>query len=213
MKKLFMMLVIVMSVLLVSMISNNYVKAETSYLTFQSLRLSKGKLLSNFTNDDYKNYYEKVDKRKFMGWQTYYANQNVKCSYVSKTVFSYYNRGTSKITYTYNLTDSLTEKFSISASGSISYSGQSQGTKTFKHGLQTALKLEVDYNNTKQTTTKENLDIVIDPKSVATLKIVGEGKLYNGVAANYVFWIRTRKGGFEYFIVTTEYPRLEVLPI
>jgi hypothetical protein len=26
-------------------------------------------------------------------------------------------------------------------------------------------------------------------------------------------WIRIERGGFEYFVVTTQYPRLEVLPI
>ena len=213
MTKLFILVLLVFSAVLITNILTKNVHAETSYLTFQTIRLDRGKLLSKYSDSEYDKYYKYVDKRKMFGWRTYYVNKDVHCSYVSKTVFSYYNRGTSKINYTYNLTDVTTEKFSISSSGSISYSGQSQGTKTFKHGLQSALKLDIDYSKQNQTTTKTNLEITVDPLSVATLKIIGEGRISNGVACDYFFWIRTHRGGFEYFIVSTEYPRLEVLPI
>ena len=75
--------------------------------------------------------------------------------------------------------------------------------------------MKINVSNETVTTTKEEntLQIVIDPKTVANLKVVGEGRVTNGVAAYYVFWIRTQRGGFEYFVVTTQYPRLEVLPI
>ena len=189
------------------------VKADTSYTAFQTLTLEEGKLLSDFTESEYETNYKKIEKRRFMGWRTYDINKNVKAKYISKTVFSYYNSGTSRITYTYNLAETETSKFSVSVSGSISYSGTSTGNKSFKHSLQTALKIDTDYQSTSSSTTKENLDIIIDPGSVATLKIMGEGYLTNGVGAHYFFWIRTEKGGYEYFIVSTEYPRLEVLPI
>ena len=189
-------------------------KASKTYLQFQELHLDRGHLLSTYTDSEYEKYYKNVTKTKFMGWRTYEVYKDVHCSFVSKTIFSYYNRGTSKITYTYNLSETETEKFSISASGSISYSLQTNKEKAqFKHGLQAALKLDVNYDKQKTITEKKNLDIVVDPNSVANLKILGEGKLTNGVAAYYFCFIRMKKGGFEYFIVTTEYPRLEVLPI
>ena len=42
---------------------------------------------------------------------------------------------------------------------------------------------------------------------------MGEGLISNGVAANYLFWIRTAKGGYEVFTVTTQYYRLEMVKI
>lgn len=188
--------------------------AESSYTSFQQLNLDRGTMLADFTNEDYEDYYEYVNKRKFSGWNIHYVNKDIKAKYVSKTVFSYYNNGTSSIKYSYNLAETSTSKFSVSVTGSISYSGSTNNTKaSFKHGLQAALKLDTEYSVSESSTVKENLDIIIDPNSVATLKIMGEGYLTNGVGAKYFFWIRLRRGGFEYFTVSTEYPRLEVLPI
>ena len=56
---------------------------------------------------------------------------------------------------------------------------------------------------------KYNIEFEIDPGTQVDLYVYGEGKLTNGVAANYIFWIRERRGGFEYFVVTTQYQRLE----
>ena len=45
------------------------------------------------------------------------------------------------------------------------------------------------------------------------LYIYGEGRISNGVAAKYFFWIRRNLGGFEYFEMTTSYQRLEKVKI
>ena len=204
-------LLLLLFTLLLFCLQNN-VSAENSYTAFQEITLERGKMLADFTEEEYDKYYEKVNKRCFWGWRTYYVNENIKAKYISETIFSYYNNGTSSITYTYNLTKSETAKLSISGTGSISYS--LNGTKkTFKNGLSAALKLEADYSKTSQTSEASSFKLVIEPNTVANLRIVGEGKLSNGVASKYIFWIRNSIGGFEYFIVTTEYPRLEVLPI
>ena len=47
---------------------------------------------------------------------------------------------------------------------------------------------------------------------MANLYVYGEGLISNGVAANYLFWIRTKRGG-EIFYVTTQYYRLEKVTI
>ena len=170
------------------------VKASESYDTFQEVEIYKGKMLKDYTDKEYKNYYKKVDKRKFWGWRTYVVNKDIKAKFVSETVFSYYNNGITPITYKYKLSESKVSKYSISATGTIGYD-VSGNSKKFKHKLDSELQ------------------IVIDPSTVANLRIVGEGKITNGVGAYYICWVRTQKGGFEYFIVTTQYPRLEVLPI
>lgn len=187
-------------------------RAESNYQNFQEINLSEGKMLDSYTDKEYKQYYKKVEKRKFWGWRIYYVNRNIETTYISETVFSYYNNGTSTIKYDYSLKESNTSKLSVSGTGSISYS--LNGTKnSFKHGLDAALKLESSYSNSSAVEMKKDLSIDVEPNTVANLKIVGEGKLTNGVAANYIFWIRTNKGGFEYFVITTQYPRLEVLPL
>ena len=188
------------------------VDASETYDTFQEIQITKGNMLSDFSEKEYKSYYKKVEKRKFWGWRTYVVNKNIKAKFVSETVFSYYNNGETPITYKYQLSESKVNKYSISATGSIGYDMNGE-VKKFKHKLGTELK--IDYNSQVSLTKDEQtkLEILIDPKTVANLKIVGEGKITNGVGAYYICWIRSQKGGFEYFVVTTQYPRLEVLPI
>lgn len=209
MKKIIILIFVLFGIYLYDLVELN---AANDYNAFQELEISGGKLLKNYTKSEYKDYYKKVSKRKFSGWRIYHVNKDIKCKFISDTVFSYYNDGKSAITYTYSLAEKSVEDISFSASGDISYTF-SATKKSFKNGLQSALKLDKTYSKSTTINKEEDLKIVVEPKTVANLKIVGEGKLYNGVAASYFFWIRTRKGGFEYFIVTTKYPRLEVLPI
>ena len=188
------------------------VKASESYDTFQEVEIYKGKMLKDYTDKEYTTYYKKIDKRKFWGWRTYVVNKDIKAKFISETVFSYYNNGITPITYKYKLSESKVSKYSISATGTIGYD-VSGNSKKFKHKLDSELK--INYQASTQTTKEEatDLQIVIDPNTVANLRIVGEGKITNGVAAYYVCWVRSQRGGFEYFVVTTQYPRLEVLPI
>ena len=203
---------LLISIFLFLIMVSKTVKASEGYDTFQEIELSSGKLLQDFNQKDYEKYYKKVDKRRFWGWNVQTVNSNVKAKFVSETVFSYYNNGTTPITYEYELSKTEVNKFSISATGTIKYKIDGTVAK-FKNNLDSEVKISV--SNEKVTTTNEEntLQIVIDPKTVANLKVVGEARVTNGLAAYYVFWIRTQRGGFEYFVVTTQYPRLEVLPI
>ena len=188
------------------------VDASEGYDTFQEIELSSGKLLRDYTEEEYNEYFQSVDKRKFWGWNVKTVNGNIKVKFLSETVFSYYNNGNTPITYEYELSKTVVNKFSISSSGTIKYKMDGTVAK-FKNNLDSEVKINVT-NEVASTTKEENtLQIIIDPKTVANLKVVGEGRVTNGVAAYYVFWIRTQRGGFEYFVVTTQYPRLEVLPI
>ena len=188
------------------------VDASEGYDTFQEIELSSGKLLRDYTEEEYNEYFQSVDKRKFWGWNVKTVNGNIKAKFLSETVFSYYNNGNTPITYEYELSKTVVNKFSISSSGTIKYKMDGTVAK-FKNNLDSEVKINVT-NEVASTTKEENtLQIIIDPKTVANLKVVGEGRVTNGVAAYYVFWIRTQRGGFEYFVVTTQYPRLEVLPI
>ena len=203
---------LIISIFLFLLVVTPKVEASENYNSFQEIEISKGKMLSDYTTSDYNKYYKEVDKRKFWGWRVNTVNKNVKAKFTSETVFSYYNNGKTPITYKYELSKTVVDKFSISATGTIKYKTEGNTTK-FKHNLDTEVKINV----TKEvvTTTKEenNLEIIIDPMTVANLRILGEATVTNGVAAYYILWIRIERGGFEYFVVTTQYPRLEVLPI
>lgn len=204
--------ILIISIFLFLFIVNKNVYASEGYDTFQEIEINSGKLLREYTKADYTKHYKKVDKRKFWGWRVNTVNSNVKAKFLSETVFSYYNNGTTPITYKYELSRTVVNKFNISATGNIKYK-MDGSTAKFKHNLDAEVKINVTNEVVTTTSEENNLEIVIDPKTVANLKIVGEGRVTNGVAAYYIFWVRVQRGGFEYFVVTTQYPRLEVLPI
>lgn len=204
--------ILIISIFLFLLVFVKKVEANENYDTFQEIEISSGMMLEDFTEDDYATFYGFVEQRKFWGWRTYVVNKNVKAKFISETVFSYYNNGSTPITYKYELDKTVINKYSISATGNIKYN-MNGSTAKFKYNLDSEIKVNI--TNEQTTTTKEEnaLQIVIDPKTVANLKVVGEARITNGVGAYYIFWIRIQKGGFEYFVVTTQYPRLEVLPI
>ncbi len=187
---------------------SNTAHAKTNYQTFESLALESGELLADFSSADLKKYYQKVDSRKFMGWRTYTVHKNIKVSYVTETLFSYYNDGYTPIKYSYKLDSKTSTKLKLTATGSIGI--KTQNTKqNFKNNLDGALKLTAEYQTTGDTSETYSVSLEVDPGTQVDLYIYGEGVITNGVAANYLFWIRTHRGGFEAFAVTTQYQRLE----
>jgi len=182
--------------------------ASSDYLSYESLEVSKGKLLSEFSDKEYKDYYKKVDGRKFMGWQTHKVHNAVKATYVTETLFSYYNDGFTPIDYKYKLDRKVSSKLALSASGTIGIKSAKDG-KGFKNNLDGSLKLSADYTVNKEDKETFDVSLKVDPGTQVDLYIYGEGKITNGVAARYVFWIRSERGGFEIFVVTTQYQRLE----
>jgi len=184
------------------------VSADSNYHAYENIEISSGQLLEDFTDDDYKTYYKQVTKRKFMGWKNYTVNKNIEASYITETKFSYYNDGYTAISYKYTLEETSTSKLALSASGSISI--KTTSTKTaFKNNLDGALKLSADYTQTKTEKATYELEFDVDPGTQVDLYIYGEGKITNGVAARYFCWQRVQKGGYELFLVTTQYQRLE----
>ena len=203
---------LIISIFLFLLVVCKEVKASEDYNTFQEIEISSGKMLSDFTEEEYNKYFKQVDKRKFWGWRVNTINKKIKAKFISETVFSYYNNGLTPITYKYELSKSVVDKYSISATGTIKYNLEGKTTK-FKHNLDTEVKINVSNEVVNTTKEENNLEIIIDPMTVANLRILGEAYVTNGVAAYYIFWLRIQRGGFEYFVVTTQYPRLEVLPI
>jgi len=182
--------------------------ANSSYHSYESITMNEGKLLQDFSKEDYKSYYKEVSKRKFFGWSIHKVNSNSKVTYVKETLFSYYNDGYTPIEYTFKMDRKQTTKISLSASGSIGLKNQTD-TKGFKNNLDTSLKLTAEYTQTTEDKESYELEFKVDPGTQVDLFIYGEGKITNGVAARYLCWIRLDQGGFEIFLVTTQYQRLE----
>lgn len=205
-----MMKKIVFSVLffMVTFVCMPKIEADSNYHAYEEITLSSGKLLDDFSDSDYKKYYKKVNKRKFMGWRTYVVNDDVDASYITETMFSYYNDGYTPISYAYTLEQSSQSKLALSASGSISVKSSSTNVK-FKNNLEGSIKLSADYQITTNEKETYEIEFDVDPGTQVNLYIYGEGVVTNGVAARYFFWTRAQKGGFELFLVTTQYQRLE----
>lgn len=170
------------------------------------------KQLKDFTESDYDTYYQKVNKRKFSGWQNHIISQDTKVKFISQTMFVYHNDGKNSIDYHYKSKVKETRQYDIAVSGSLGIN-LNKNEKTFKNGLTASLKVDFKYKNQVETQEDVDLKIKIEPKTKLRYYYYGEGHITTGVAARYLFFIRRERGGFEIFNVTTHYPRLEILPI
>lgn len=181
---------------------------SASYEQFESFQLVSGKTLSEFTEKDYERYHPYVMRPKWMGYRVMTVHSRLKANYVKETLFSYYNDGFTPIDYTFKSTYTMSKTIQVTVSGSLSYGG-TLTEKTFKKGLDSALKITSDYKQSESETRTIEVKIKVDPQTQVDLYVYGEGYLTNGVAAEYLFFFRKHIGGFEYFEVTTEYQRLE----
>lgn len=184
------------------------IHGSAQYQTYESIEMVTGKMLEDYTEKEYQTHYDKVNKRLFFGWRVHKVHENIKATYVTETLFSYYNDGYTPIEYTYTLSRKETSKLGLSATGSIALS-QTKGDKLFKNNLDSSLKLSADYQVTTEDKETYEIELKVDPGTQVNLYTYGEGKITNGVAARYVLFVRMEMGGFEVFLVTTQYQRLE----
>lgn len=170
-------------------------------ITFDDTR---NKLLKGYSQEDYKEYYDLIPKRYFMGWKLLIVTKNQPVDFISETKLKIFNTGYSTIKHDITLKTDEKTKLQISASGSISVSVKGD-IKKFKGGLDGDIKAAVDYEKTETSSEEYVFKITVDPGTYVTIVTRGEGLVSNGVAKNYLFWIMTKKGGWETFTVTTEY--------
>jgi hypothetical protein len=162
------------------------------------------KLLKEYTQGDYTGYYNLIPTHCFMGWKLVIVNKNQPVHFISETKLKIYNSGYSTIKHDITLKSTEETKFQISASGSISVSIKGD-VKKFKGGLDGDVKASVDYEKKVTTSEEYVFKITVDPGTYITIITKGEGLVSNGIAKNYFFWIQTNKGGWETFVVTTEF--------
>lgn len=180
------------------------------YTTFQDIEMeNKGaKLLENYATSDYDKYYKKLGGKRFWGWKTYIAYENEKCAFTRETLYVIVNDGDTAVEESIKFSKEGSIKKHYGSSGSLELAGNGTA-KGFKLGLEE--KIDANMSATISSSMEEvySIKIKVDPQTKLTIAIVGEGKVTNGVGKYYRFFKNVRKGGWEIFLVTTEYYYIE----
>jgi len=180
-------------------------KAE-EYQNYQEIIFDNDEayLIKDLKDSDYKELYKEIKKKKFMGWIIDVVNENEPVEFISETKLKVHNNGYTSIKQDISLETKEETKYQISASGGIKLQVKGD-VKKFKGTVDADIKASVSYS--KLTTSKETYEfqIIIDPNTYVKIITRGTGEVNNGVGKYYFFWINTKKGGWETFIVETEY--------
>lgn len=198
-------LLIVFALTLVLILSVQPVRAD-EYQNYQEIIFDEDgyQLLKEYSRDDYKSYYSNFNKKYFMGWRILTVTKNAKVEFLSETKLKIYNNGYSTIKHNITLETKEDTKFQVSVTGELGIKVDGN-VKKFKGGLDADIKGTIQY--TKSTSASESYEfvIIVDPGTYVSIVTRGTGEVSNGVAKHYLFWIETKKGGWETFVVTTEY--------
>ena len=90
------------------------VNANTdNYQTFVEIMMNEGKLLKNFTEEEYDAMIDKIKNHKFAGVSIYIENNNIDASYISNTLYSVENNGSTDVTYDIEITVETNNKISF----------------------------------------------------------------------------------------------------
>lgn len=212
MKKILILCMIVVFINVLFNVKKASAQQLSDYLSFSSINVSDGKMLRDYNQNEINEALRRTKKRKFKGWNYEIFQKNVPVSFISKTIFSIYNDGTTPIKYKVQVGQEETLKTSISKTGNLSYNLKGD-IKKFRNGLDASIKIECSYSKTDLLKKQETLDLDIDPNTICLVYIKGEGLLTNGVARYYELWMTQEKGGFEYFVITNSYIRIEKIKL
>lgn len=178
----------------------------SEYVSYQEINFlyDGARLLEDYTEDDYDRYYEKMSGRKFWGWKTFKAQDGEPVEFIKETLFVIKNDGDTEIAQAFKFGQKETVKKQYGVSGSLGLKGKGSDKK-FELGLEE--KLSFDATGVSTTIIDESVEIKvkIDPGTQLIVQIHGEGKVSNGVAKYFVFFKEVKKGGWEVFVVTTEF--------
>ncbi len=180
---------------------------DADYTTYQDIdfEFSTVKLLENFNKHDFKRYYDYMSsKRRFWGWKTFIAFENEKAYYTRETLYVIENDGYTEIVekLKFTMQSSVKKQYSVSGNLGLKGGGEYNG---FKLGLEQKIKAETSLVTEDITKESVEIKITVDPGTIMKVQIAGEAKVTNGVAKYYRFWRNVKKGGFEIFVITTEY--------
>lgn len=194
--------------LMLVFLSSFFMKESSAneYLTYQDIEFEQhgAKLLESYSNGEYIRYYDKLSKKKFWGWRTYIRYENEKVTFLKDTLFVITNEGESPITETFSIKTEENVKKQYSVTGTLGLD-VSASDKGFKLGLEENLKFSITTTVYKEVQEDFEIKVLVDPMTRLTVEVRGEGKVSNGIAKYYRFFKNVKKGGWEIFVVTTEY--------
>lgn len=186
----------------------------SNYTHFQSIRFTKSNrsFLNEFSHLDMTRYLNRIDDKRFWGWIVEPVTDHEKVLFTKETVLMIENAGTTPIEQSYQLKVSEQSKIQYDARGQITTRVKGK-VKGFDLNLEA--KLDLAYSNALVKTIEEQtqIDIEVDPGTALKVAIYGEGYISNGVAKFYRFFRPVREGGYEYFILATEYYGIEKVPL
>lgn len=186
----------------------------SDYLTYQEIvfDIDGGELLEDFSYQDYEKYYGRLQKRRFWGWITLVSYDAEEVTFIKETLYIIENQGDTAITQTFSVKteEQVKKQYSVTGSLGMNISGKEYG---FKLGLEEELKYSITATKTSSVEEEFEIKVYVDPMTKLIVQIQGEGKVSSGVAKYYRFWKNVKKGGWEIFVVTTEYYSLQKIRI
>lgn len=207
MKK-FLMLLFFFVFILFPSLSVKATEVNTDYWAYPEVIMSSGKLLKNFTEEEYGELYSKIDGVYFLAVIVEQANVNVKASYISDVLLSFENRGGTNVELNKTVSIETNQKMSFSTSGNLSLGGA--GTLK-KVKLEASAKASINYTTSSEESIKEKkeMKIVVEPNSKMIMYLTGDMTVSNGVVKVYEFFFNIYYGGYEHATINTQYVRLE----
>jgi hypothetical protein len=187
------------------------VNASTeNYQTFSEIIMAEGKLIVNFTEEEYNSMIENLNEVKFFGYSSYVENTNVDATYISNTLYSIENDGSTPVSYQIDVVIDTKNTIKFSASGSLN--GELNASSKAK-GLkgQLGAKVGISYSSESEESRKETqkLDVIVEPQSRCVIYLTGNLSISNGVACYHAFFIKTSCGAFEIVVLKNQYTRIE----
>jgi len=193
---------------LILLVGTIYAKTSNAsdYLAYQEIVFvyQGARLLEDYSKDDYEKYYGKMSGKRFWGWKTFSAQENEPVTFIKETLFVIRNDGDSAISQEFEFGQKETIKKQYGVSGTLGLKGKGSN-KTFELGLEEKLKFDASGTSTKVIDESVEIKVKIDPGTQMIVQVHGEGKVSNGVAKYYRFFREAKKGGWEVFVVTTEF--------
>ena len=178
----------------------------SEYATYQEITFEHqgAEMLEKYRTSDYDKYYNKIKKRRFWGWRTYTAYNKEKVYFIKETLHVIENHGETAIVETFSFTSEeyIKKQYSVTGTLGMDVSGKKYG---FKLGLEENLKYSITATKTTSIEEEFEIKVYVDPMTKLVVQIEGEGKVSNGVAKYFRFYKNVKKGGWEIFVVTTEY--------
>lgn len=188
--------------------------SASEYTHFQSIHFQKSSVefLNDFSHLDMRRYLNRIDGRRFWGWLIEPVHSHEKVHFVKETVLLIENAGTTPIKQSYTLKVSEQSKVQFDARGQITTRVKGK-VKGFDLNLEAKLDLKYSQSTVRSIEEQTKIDIQVDPGTRLNVAIFGEGYISNGVAQYYRFFRPVREGGYEYFVLATEYYGIEKTPL